>query len=431
MEARDRWLYAWTLGYVAVGAASLLLPLYALSIGADPFEIGVMASTAAFAGVPGALLWGWLAHRTGRRRVFVEIALAAVSVALAVAPFVAMIPPLILLNALLWFAVSAASPVLMLLVVDGTTETAWERRIALLNTWQGYGWVAGLLVGSLWTPVAARVVGPQFARLGLFWLCAAAAVTGAVLSVRWVPRRTTVTVESVVRSPGLLARIDMGAGRYVRTVPFATTRLYWGLRGIEPGRLRGLLPLRLWGYLGAVLVFSSGFSVFWGPLPAYLGHAYADDTVFWFFLATNAAAAAFYSRAGVWAGRSPGESLQVHALGARGLLFPLVAVVPVLAPGWLDLPLLLSVFGVIGLTWAVIAVTAAGMVTRLAGGSRGTALGVYMALSGVGGGVGSIVGGAVARTYGYPITFALAGGLVLLGGVMVVAIRLGGNGTGR
>jgi MFS family permease len=63
MPARDRWLAAWGLGYVAVGAASLLIPLYAISLGAGPFLVGVLAATAAFAAVPGALLWGYLADR--------------------------------------------------------------------------------------------------------------------------------------------------------------------------------------------------------------------------------------------------------------------------------------------------------------------------------------------------------------------------------
>lgn len=117
MDEGDRWLAGWALGYVAVGAASLLVPLYALSLGGGPLLVGVLASTAAFAGVPGALLWGWLATRTGRRRVFVQIALVATALVLAATPFVRTAWPLVAVNTLLWFVVAAASPVLTLLVV--------------------------------------------------------------------------------------------------------------------------------------------------------------------------------------------------------------------------------------------------------------------------------------------------------------------------
>jgi hypothetical protein len=52
----DRWLLGWGLGYAAVGGASLLVPLYALELGGDHVLVGLVAATAAFAGVPGALL---------------------------------------------------------------------------------------------------------------------------------------------------------------------------------------------------------------------------------------------------------------------------------------------------------------------------------------------------------------------------------------
>ncbi|MFC6989855.1 hypothetical protein ACFQJD_16205 [Haloplanus sp. GCM10025708] len=49
----DRWLYAWALGYAAIGAASLLVPLYAIELGADPFVASALEATAGLAGVPG------------------------------------------------------------------------------------------------------------------------------------------------------------------------------------------------------------------------------------------------------------------------------------------------------------------------------------------------------------------------------------------
>lgn len=68
--AGSRWLYAWGLGSIAQGGASLLVPLYIvalgadpIALGADPIELGLLAATAVFAGAPGALLVGRLADR--------------------------------------------------------------------------------------------------------------------------------------------------------------------------------------------------------------------------------------------------------------------------------------------------------------------------------------------------------------------------------
>ena len=419
MDGRDRWLVGWGLGYVAVGTASLLIPLYALGLGGGPLLVGVLASTAALAGVPGALLWGWLASRTGRRRVFVLVALVATAGVLAVTPFVRTPDALVAVNTLLWFSVSAASPVLTLLVVEGAPEPAWEDRIGELNAWQGYGWVGGLVLGSAWIPLAARVADPVTARAWLFWVCASVALAGAVLASRWLPSETTVAPERLSASPATLARLERGAGRYVRAVPFATTRLYWAIRGIRSRGRRARLPRTLWAYLLAVGVFSAGFSAFWGPLPAYLGASYPDERVFWFFLASNAASAAFFTRIGAWATTVGSRRLQTGALSVRALLFPAVAFVVVVVGPPVELPLLLFVFGLIGLTWAVIGVTATGLVTRLAGPERGTALGLYAAVAGAGGGLGSVLGGWVASVSGYLVAFAVAGGLVLASALLV------------
>lgn len=107
------------LGYVAVGAASLLVPVYALALGAGAFLVGLLASTAAFAGVPGALLWGRMAERSGRRRPFVVFALVATAVVLGAMSFVAHPLVLLALNAVLWFVVAAAAPVCNLAMVEG------------------------------------------------------------------------------------------------------------------------------------------------------------------------------------------------------------------------------------------------------------------------------------------------------------------------
>lgn len=419
----DRWLYAWGVGYAAAGAASLLLPLYALSLGGGAFAVGVLASTAAFAGVPGALLWGWLADRTGRRRIFVLVALAASALLLSVAPLVRSIPPLVLVNGALWFVLAAASPVLTLLVVDGTPAKEWEERIALLNTYQGYGWVGGLALGAIWTPIGARLVGPVLAQRALFWLAALAAAVALALAVGWLPRETTVSADRLAGRTNVLARLDRGAGRYVRTVPFATTRLYWGLRNVDLGRMRQRFSGALWAYLLAVAVFSAGFAAFWGPLPAFLRAGYSDATVFWLFLAANLASAAFYGRAAGLSTRRGAGDLQGGALAARAVLFPLVGVVALAAGPPVELPVLLVLFAAIGLTWAVIAVTATALVVRLGDDARGEALGAYAALAGIGGGVGSILGGWLASTAGPLVAFGVAGGTVLASLLIVVGLR--------
>lgn len=82
----DRWLVAWALAGVALGGASLLVPLYVVALGGGATALGLLAGTAALGGAPGALVVGRLADRTGHRRTYLVASLAVVAAALGGIP---------------------------------------------------------------------------------------------------------------------------------------------------------------------------------------------------------------------------------------------------------------------------------------------------------------------------------------------------------
>lgn len=422
----DRWLYGWSLGYGAVGTASLLVPLYALSLDASALLVGLIAATAAFAGVPGAILWGRLASRTRRRRPFVLVALGATAASLAVMPTLSSARLLLVANAVMWFVVSAAAPVLNLIVVEGVPTDQWESRFARLNGVQGYGWLGGLLLGAVWNALAPRFVGPDAAQRLLFFVVAATAALGLVVVRAWYPDEPTMSARRFERVYGRLRRTrPWGAGRYVRAVPFGPNRLYWSLKSLDAEGVRTRLssPSPLQRYLVAVTLFFVGFSVFFGPLPAYLTAAgYSTDAIFLLFVLSSTGSALAYGYAGSLAASYDIRRLQSSALTTRAFAFPLVAIVSgVAASGVTGLAVVGVLFAVVGVTWAFIAVTATGLVSRLAPEEiRGEALGLYTALGGLGGGIGSTLGGVVADLSNYVVAFALAGALVLVSVALVL-----------
>lgn len=418
--ANDRWLRAWAVGFAAVGGASVLLPLYALSLDAGAFLVGLMASTAAFAGVPGAVIWGRVAGRANRRRPFVLFALLATAAVLLVSPLLRTPVALVVANAALWFAVTAASPVLNLVVVEGFEQSRWDARIARLNTLQGWGWLAGLLLGTVWTAGAPRLgyttVSAQRTLLtGLGLL----AVLATVLFVRFYPEAAHTSERRFLRRYRSLSRDGWRGDRFVRGVPYGPNRIYWSLRALRSGRLSDRFGRPLLGYLAGTALFSAGFAVFWGPMPAHLtGIGFADGVVFLCFLANTLGSTVCYDPVGRLVERYRAANLQFGALIVRAALF--------VATAFLASQFLIGgVLAAIGVTWAVVAVTTTGIVARLAEDRlRGEALGLVVALSGLGAGVGNAVGGAVAAATNPVVTFGLAAVTVLAGcGVAAVAIR--------
>ncbi|MFB6129049.1 MAG: MFS transporter [Halorhabdus sp.] len=144
----DRWLYPWALGSVAFGGASLLVPLYIVQLGASPVQLGLLASTAALVGAPGSILFGRLADRVDNRRPLVGLTLLTVAGSLAAIPLLSDITTIIAANAALWLVVASVVPVVTMIVVDATPESAWTRRIGRLNAFQGYGWAGGLVLAG-------------------------------------------------------------------------------------------------------------------------------------------------------------------------------------------------------------------------------------------------------------------------------------------
>jgi len=422
---RDGWLYAWAIASVALGAGSLLVPLYFVAIGGETFMLGILAGVAAAAGAPGALIFGRVADRTGKRRSLVLLALGLAVLALVLVSLTERPWLVIVGNGLLWFAAGAVAPILTLLVTVGTVERDWPARFAVLNRYQGWGWAGGLVLGLVWTTLLSGLLGEIPAQQLLLWLCAAAVGLSAFLAAKWLPSdpdelarpRASRLTRAIARSRRLPVRSA--------TFPAGPGRLYWLTRSIHPREVAARFSPALTVYFGGVVAFFVGFGVFWGPLPLYLSRTlgYGSGLVFALYLVSSVGSALWYDRAGALAERYDPSGLQVGGLLSRAALHPAVAVVGLLLSATLVGMLITGVvFALIGVAWAVIAVTAASVVTKLAPPAiRGEALGIYTAVSGVASGGGSVLGGWLGG-YGFLLAFAVAGALVLVGAALVAVV---------
>ncbi|MBP1901167.1 MFS family permease [Halorubrum trapanicum] len=424
----DRWLYAWGLASVAFGGASLVVPLYVVDLGGGPFVLGILAAVAAVVGVPGALWFGRVADRTGRRRALVLVALVAATLAVAVVPLTDRIAAVIAANAVVWFAFAAATPVLTLLAVADAPEAAWSERIADLNRYQGVGWALGLLLGTAWTVGGGAVASPAAATRSLFAPLALAAAGSCVAAARTLPAdpsgdRTdgSTASPSGSRVRRAIRRADRFAVRGA-TLPGSLART--DFRGLDPRRLAARFTPALAAYFLAALLFLTGFSAFFAPLPAFLTDiGFGSGGTFALYLINSAAAAVAFGAAGRLAADRNVVRLQVGGLVGRAVLLPLVAVVgAALGASALGFVAVGVTFAAVGLTWAVIAVTAGVVVTRLAPAAiRGEALGAYAALGALAGGIGSVIGGWLAAIE-YGLAFGVAGALVLAGAAVAFAV---------
>ena len=417
-----RWLRAWLLTAVAFGGASLIVPLYLVELGGTAFDLGILFATSSFVGVPGALVFGGLADRTGKRRVFVLVAMVTTVVSMLAIPALENRSLVIVVHALLWLGYAAAIPVLTLLVVSGEAENVWTDLIGRLNKSQGIGWSLGLLIGFAVISVGATQVSTILAQRLFFLVCAASAGAGFVLALRTLPADSA---SGEGPSPQRLRRrVHRAASFNVRGAAFPFSPGRFDPRRLHPRRFAQRFTSGLALYFLAVVVVFTGFGVFFAPLPAYLtGVGYSSSEIFALYLVLNVVAAAFYGPATGLVRRYDVIPVHLGGLLVRGGVLPAVAVVGTLIGGTIAGNVVVAFFFVcLGLSWAVIALTAARIVTDLTPAViRGEALGVFGALVALGGGFGGLLGGWLA-TFGFTTTFGFAGGLVVVGAGIVVVL---------
>lgn len=420
-----KWLYAWAVGATALGGASLLIPLYAIELGATPFTIGVLAAVATIAGAPGAFLGGRFADRTGHRRFFARVALGTVTIVLAVMPFIRSTTALIGASSVVWFAVGAMGPVLTLLVLAGIDDLEWQGRIAVLSTFQGVGWTGGFVLGALWMSAAQPYLSTIVAQRLFFAACAVCS-GGAVVGMHaTLPAEANGSVFNSVRVRRMLVRARRLNVRGA-SFPLTPGRAFgFALHSFRPGQIAGRFTAELTSYFGAVFLFFAGFWFFLAPLPIYLRSlGYGDGLIFGLYLVLSIGATAFYVGAGDLARRYSVSRLQATGLLVRGLSMPAVGLVG-LAAGASPTGVFFTgvLFLILGVGWAIVSVTAATLVTRLAPPSvRGEALGMYAAVAALAGGLGSFGGGWLSE-WSYLASF-VAAGILVLGGAAIVYARI-------
>lgn len=426
---RARWLYAWGGANVAIGVSSLLVPLYVVQLGGGPVELGVLWFAISVAMVPGALGVGALLDRTGRHRTLALAALSGAILSLAAVPLSDSIAAIVIADAALWLFVAGVTPVFTMLVIGDAPEDRWNRQVAHLSRYQGFGWAGGLILGAVWTRAFEGLLSPVEVQRSLLAFSVALLAGCTLAATRWLPEETTRMDDPPpsVRMDDPSPSGERGAFT-VRGVltPLLSGRLVSLARWPDPRAVLGRNRGPLGAYLFAVTLFFAGFAVFGAPLPDFLtGAGFDDDIIFLLYVVSSLATAMLYEGAGLLADQYDLRLLQSGALGLRGAVFPAVAATGygLSTASFTGLLAVAALFAVVGGSYALVVVTANSLVARYAQpGRRGSALGLYTALSAGAGGVGGLLGGWLATTIDYVATFAVAALLVFLGSVLVFGL---------
>ncbi|MFI5413420.1 MAG: MFS transporter, partial [Candidatus Lutacidiplasmatales archaeon] len=189
------------------------------------------------------------------------------------------------------------------------------------------------------------------------------------------------------------------------------------------------LPGREYLFLAALGVMSVGFDIFYGPFPVFLWQnaRFTDAGVFIVYLGSSAASTALFFHSGKAVEAHSPKVVFLQSLGGRVLLMLLFLWGPIYVLFGLGSPALLAwltlLNALLGVTWAFISTASTLFLIRLVGRSaRGRALGLYNAIAGAGGLIGTLLGGWMYATYGVHFAYTVAALTVVAGAGMLLPI---------
>ncbi|MCI4335965.1 MAG: MFS transporter [Thermoplasmata archaeon] len=421
-STNDLWFLAYLPLAISDGIATPLIPLLALQhFGASAFAVTIIIAASAMSQVPFTMLWGNLSDRVAHRKYFLVASFVATGVAIILIALAHDLITYFWLNVVEGLASAASAPIGTMLLLETRHKRWWPQDIGLFGLISGLGTTIGLGLGFVWLFVIGFNYSIISVMTGLLVLAGVLALLSAIIAWAWIEepvvrleRRSLADLINLHRS--VLERVRHFRTRILNLVDLTRP-------STDPVPRREIL------FLAALGVMTLGFDMFYGPFPVFLWQTahFNDAAVFIVYLGASAASTALFFHSGKAVEVHSPKLVFLESLGGRVLLMvaflwgPIYVLFGLGSPalvGWITL-----LNAALGVTWAFISTASTLFLVRLVGrSSRGRALGLYNAVAGAGGLVGTLAGGFVFAAYGVGLAYSLAAVAVAVGAVMLVPI---------
>jgi len=378
----------WFLGFLfhemAFGLLSIFLPLYVVNaLGGSLTDVGIMIAVANFMAVPFSFFWGYLCDRTRRYRLFILVSFAGMSLLFYMFSLTSNVWLLIVLYGLISvFHVAHEAP-RNVLIAEYYSREDWERSFASYEGLTEVGWLAGLVLGLIFSGVGLPNVW-FILFVSLLNLVAFVASLFLIRDPLFIFERRLVAIEKVFS--------------------FAHRGLAVASRAFEGARItESLKGESVMLFCVGLLVFSFATNMLFTPLPLFFANDFGltQSVVFVVFIFNTLGTTTGYFLAGARAEITDEKGVIKRANLLRALL-SLVFVAVAVSPSIFILPLAVLILIVMGLVFGFFWISSLSLSMELI--PEGKA-GLFYALVGLGAAFGCFLGTFIAESFGFPILF--------------------------
>ncbi len=384
--ARTYWMYGFIPEAIAVGFAGILTPLFVvINLKGSLLDIGLIAGVSGFALIPSVILWGSLADKLSRCKIFIVLSFTGMGVTFFLTAAVQDVSQLLILTTLRSFFYAASLPTRQILIAESGCRDGWAGGVARLEFLTGVGEATGILLGS--------VTGSAFGFAALFQICGLLSLTSAAASA------------VLVREPGLMIeRRLLSIERFTNTLTRASTIVCEVDRNPTVNLSHSVSEIfrpSVKLFMLGVFTFALAGKMLFTTLPVYFLNLYSEPLVFPLFFMNSAANTFSY----LFVNRLVKNNLKTLILSSalRVLLIPLLLLSTTLDSnrGFTSAAAILILLGVV---WALFDVSSTCLYLELSQLGR---TGFYSALIGIGSAAGGLLGGYISMFYGFETLFIL------------------------
>ena len=389
------------LGAAVAGLFVIMVPLVIVATTHDSRLVAYVIG-AYNAGLLLSPAWGLLAERSKNYRPIFLGGFAGAAAGL-VGLSVPLAAPLWMLAALIvGIGTGAASTVASLFVLDFAPRDEWEPRLGWLQSFNGAGVVAGLLLAGAWTHDPALGI-----RIAAALMLAAAFLGAYHLPVSRAPQASPGPHHIDWRALAAFGRGEHSGGNVLRHT-HTPIRVYLT-------EMRALMGSRFGRFLLSWAALSFAVAAFFAYFPLLLRHAFAiRPAVTALSYATVAAAAiGLYIVASRWCGRYGAMRVYRLSLLVRASGFGLLWALMIIPGAAQSVPALIG-FGIIVIAWPALSVSGTVLTGQLTPTSEGAAIGLFNAATALATVAGTFAGGPLVARFGYAAVLAIGfGGLIV------------------
>lgn len=397
-------LAMWSIGFVfheiAFGLLSIFLPLYIFALSGNLIDVGIMIAVAGFVAVPFSFFWGYLCDKTRRYRFFILLSFGGMTVFLYLFSLTTNMWVLVILYAVIAvFHVAHEAPK-NVLISEYYSRPDWEKSFASYEALTEVGSLIGLVLGFV-------LSGFGLSPVSFILFCSFLNLVGLVASFFLVKDPLFIFERRLV---GMEKMFDFAHRGFA-----LASRAFDGVKIRESLRSESVTL-----FSAGLLLFSFATNMLFTPLPVFFSKSLSlffpgnlslvQSLVFVIFILNTCGSTTGYFLVRRWGEQLNGKSVVKRANLVRGLL-SLLLIFPAVWISVFTLSLAVLVLMIMGLVYGFLWISALSLSMELI--PEGKA-GVFIALVGLGGAFGCLLGPLVAESCGFPVLFVIVSAGFLL-----------------